>query len=398
MIEKITRISTEDPIKYVWKTLRYFIDINFSIEQIKKIHNIEKKSEDNNIKKQAKQLGYCIRQAEEYFRASSCVNLPTRPLLLYYGIVNLSQALVLLRQNGDYSLDALRKKDTHKHHGLEILGDFKSSTYSKNDLKPFLNSIQCRCYFKNDIPWGQFPNFYKSIEPCVSTINTKYYNNNVEYQMVLNPVVTSDKIEIEKFNKKVFNVFNIIKTLPDLYNLLYNNSIIPDLCRGQANANHKKQYIKDANGQDVIKILLEFYYSIDFATPEQKSLLISYYKEYVKNIDITGEYENSFTFKQLLENPEIDTTFYTPDITENIFGDLYYIVYPNEYLPEPAAHFVILYCLGMISRYYPDIWLKTIDENVILAEVIDNLLDIVYRKFPYLILDQMTGIHHYCQH
>jgi hypothetical protein len=55
---------------------------------------------------------------------------------------------------------------------------------------------------------------------------------------------------------------------------------------------------------------------------------------------------------------------------------------------------MLLYNLRMLSNYYPDIWMKTIDQNVQIVEVVDTFLNIVYRKFPNLILDQMTGTKH----
>lgn len=86
---------------------------------------------------------------------------------------------------------------------------------------------------------------------------------------------------------------------------------------------------------------------------------------------------------------------YFSDIVEDINGKKFYILNPEDYLPQPASHLIILFCLGMLCRYYPDVWMKVIDENVQVAELTDSLLNIIYRKFPNLILDQMTGIQHY---
>ncbi len=40
-------------------------------------------------------------------------------------------------------------------------------------------------------------------------------------------------------------------------------------------------------------------------------------------------------------------------------------------------------------------WMRAIDENVQIAELTDSLLDMIHRKFPNLILDQMTWVKHY---
>src|SRR6266849_482304 len=107
MITNLKEIATESPVEEVWKNLRFFLHVDSVRDLISELHKDENPRKSD-VDKQAKQLAYCIRQAEEYFRASSDVDLPTRPNLLYYGAVSLSRALVLLRKNGEHSFDALR--------------------------------------------------------------------------------------------------------------------------------------------------------------------------------------------------------------------------------------------------------------------------------------------------
>ena len=107
MIQGFNDIASENPIEQIWKFLRFFLDESSVSNTIRRTHRIPDGKFTSDVKKQARQVGYCIRQAEEYFHASSQVGLPTRPTLLYYGAVSLSQALVLLRQDGTHSLDTL---------------------------------------------------------------------------------------------------------------------------------------------------------------------------------------------------------------------------------------------------------------------------------------------------
>ena len=115
MITNCKDITSENPIKEIWKLLRFFQDIELTSKYHCRIHNIPEKeiSKDKNLRtnvhKQAKQIGYCIRQAEEYFKASSQVGLATRPNLLYYGTVSLSRALILLKKDGTYSVEYSRR-------------------------------------------------------------------------------------------------------------------------------------------------------------------------------------------------------------------------------------------------------------------------------------------------
>ncbi|MBD2571055.1 hypothetical protein H6G59_24805 [Anabaena lutea FACHB-196] len=81
---------------------------------------------------------------------------------------------------------------------------------------------------------------------------------------------------------------------------------------------------------------------------------------------------------------------------DDIHGKIFYKL-PSEEMDfqEIISHFVILFCLGMLCRYYPDIWMEIVEENVLVSEFTDSLLNIIYRKFPNLILDQMTLTKHY---
>jgi YaaC-like protein len=75
------------------------------VVKISEMHKVPKGEHEANLKKQGKQIGYCLRQGEEYFQASEGVDLATRPLLLYYGCVSLSQ----VKKDGTFSLDANRR-------------------------------------------------------------------------------------------------------------------------------------------------------------------------------------------------------------------------------------------------------------------------------------------------
>jgi hypothetical protein len=96
-------------LREVWKYLRLFLNVDGTVVKISEMHKVPKGEHEANLKKQGKQIGYCLRQGEEYFQASEGVDLATRPLLLYYGCVSLSQALVLVKKDGTFSLDANRR-------------------------------------------------------------------------------------------------------------------------------------------------------------------------------------------------------------------------------------------------------------------------------------------------
>lgn len=81
--------------------------------------------------------------------------------------------------------------------------------------------------------------------------------------------------------------------------------------------------------------------------------------------------------------------------TRTLSGELY-LTLPIEtkghfiVLPEMSAHFLIMFLLGMLSRYQPEEWGKTIkgeESNEIY--LIRKFLDVTIRKFPNLVLNQL---------
>jgi len=73
-----------------------------------------------------------------------------------------------------------------------------------------------------------------------------------------------------------------------------------------------------------------------------------------------------------------------------------YLVMPLErhnqklFLPEMSVHFLIMYILGMISRYRPKEWGETIEgEKSGEIYIIQKFLETVTRKFPNLILNKL---------
>jgi hypothetical protein len=417
MIRDFKEITAENPVKEVWKLLRFFRDVKFASEQHRRILNISEeqyKKHKKYIEKQAKQIGYCIRQAEEYFQASSQVGLATRPNLLYYGAVNLSQALILLKNNGEYSLDLRREQERHKHHGLE----FKKSV---KDFKPdqgtesFFNLLQCSVYSKPEsdkeqqsqkqTPWGHFPLFYKSLIPSAYGIPIEIHNPKSGHGILINQGFFIKKIsqsvanilDIENLlipNK--FNSLEIIKLLPDMYFFLNQVNINPELLPGSIKIIEYQNEESEENKRRIEEIHI---FSIDKILPNWKSDLKNSYAQRFTDTQflILTESDTNISFqlsRQYFPESE-DSGFDYPDLVDDITGRKFYIVKPETYIPEPAAHFILLFCLGMLCRYYPDIWIKAIDENVQVAELTDSLLNIIYRKFPNLILDQMTETKHY---
>ena len=398
----VKEIVSENPNKQIWKLLHYFYDVKYTSNQIKKSQGIIDNKHDKNIEKQARQISYCLKQAEQYFNASTVVDLATRPTLIYYCVVNLSQALVLLKQNGDYSFDALRKKDKkYDNHGLELVKEIKS--IKSGGLKEFFNLLKCKLNTNTEGFIGQFSIFYKSLVPpaiCIhQCIHDRGKSTYIENDF---PQPAVDILPITYFKYKEINIFETLKSLPDLYSDLLDIGIQPTLSRGNIKRKVVNYYKKDEtsgeNKRDKITFTEDFF--IDGIPLSEKTKFLKFYSKKIPDMKTVADFGNSLHFQLIkdvmiggIPQPEKPFSYY-PDIVESISGKKFYVLDPENFIPEPASYFAITYCLGMLSRYYPDIWMKTITEEISVAELTDTILNSVYRKFPNLILDQLTYIKH----
>lgn len=87
----------------------------------------------------------------------------------------------------------------------------------------------------------------------------------------------------------------------------------------------------------------------------------------------------------------------TLQITRSLSGEEY-VILPLEksgkfiFMPELSVHFLIMYLLGMVSRYYPKEWGEIIDGKTSgEIYIIRKFLEVTKRKFPNLILNRLLG-------
>lgn len=64
------------------------------------------------INKLSKEIAFCIKQGIHFFNSAETASITISPLLLYYGILSLSKALIIANSNGTIFLNDI------KYHGL----------------------------------------------------------------------------------------------------------------------------------------------------------------------------------------------------------------------------------------------------------------------------------------
>lgn len=81
-----------------------------------------------------------------------------------------------------------------------------------------------------------------------------------------------------------------------------------------------------------------------------------------------------------------------PPLRMDVFGDIYVDMRGTRTeLSEPLIYLAALHILSHAVRYTAEQWKRLLDDHPREAIVIDRFLDIVIRKLPNLVLNQLSG-------
>ena len=344
---KISELITDDPRKQVWTLLRLFLDEHHAMEEIYRIHSLERPKQKENVRKQARQIGYCIRQAEEYFTASSDVGLPTRPLLLYYGAMSLSQALSLLKMDGKHSLDALRKERKHNHHGLDLSGSV-AMVKADCSVTDFFQLIQCELHTKPSSgsipqPWGHFPRFYQSLlmHDCFLMPVRKRRSYSDTFITTEETRRGPSKRPVDTLIGKTVSALPLLTTLPDLFCMLEEFGIKPDLCRATCWEHRMDHLVAQRDGPpQVYRRDVDVSFALDGVPGVAKERLLASWRGTNPDLRMTQEFGTIIVVNghcEIAADAPVPLS-YLQDIVSDVHGTLFYILaQPDEYIIEPAA-------------------------------------------------------------
>lgn len=390
----------------MWKYLRYFLDEKFVVEQIQIAQPPGSAADGRNLLKQAKQLGYCIRQAEEYFRAASEVGLATRPNLLYYGAVCLSRALILLRQDGTHSFDYLRRKRRHNHHGLELNVGRLASINRFANAEALFESLECQCHKVSDpsgmVPWGNFILFCRSLDESMISFPMQIYERDdtdecgdlgETYVNAKKVLKGQDKIAESQLVAGTFSSLELLQILPDMFFDLTDCGIRSELCPGSLKGRIVRRRKREQTGSSrTISLERTYEFFIDGLSEERKARFVEHYHEKNPEIKCIAKLDRNLHFRltETIDETTPKALRYFPDIAQSISGKCFYPSDLVPALPEPAVYLILLFNLGMVARYYPDLWMHSLDSDAKATNLVQSLLNYAERKFPNLILDQLT--------
>ncbi|NVK83975.1 MAG: hypothetical protein HWE21_06615 [Cytophagia bacterium] len=282
-------------------------------------------------------------QGREYFRNAKSASITVRPLLQYYGVTALTRGLILLT-NPKLSESALKPA-----HGLETI-NWQEALVKKN-----FDQLQVR------ITNGTF---YELLE---GTANKSYFRHNssgVNYKL---------PFDIPKLNSQI-KFIDLIQTLPDFKEEFEIWS--------QVKLNHL-----------LLKSIKTNEKSYQFKIEQTKDFDSSTSKIFPQNVLLNIDPENQLINSKLGFIPQFSQKFADPfnanigtiALTRPISGSIY--------LNTIAQFYVLSYFLGMLSRYFPSIWISIgrTEKGDAIYPLITKIMDSIDLYFPYVINEYLIG-------
>lgn len=374
-------VKAKNPSRYAWMGLRKFQYVPHVQEQIIKLHKLDKKQHAN-AKKQANQIRYCLTQAEEYFTAAASVSLATKPNLLYYSIMSLALAEILLKQTGLSSLDKAREQ--HKHHGLTLR--VGGSPNPANDLRQAASALVATPLVReNNERFGTFELWHRSCREMPMAGDYKHFYSggavSTQYQVIF---MSADE-KLEPIPEIGLSLFNCIVSIPGMLDFLGRQGIAARIIRGQTSAQENENPVPTVETALVIH-------------PGPQPLLDEFFKNLVFNPNDTNrinfrEVPSGAIVKWVNDSVNGGVRCRLPHGTMWTKNEIRF--WPTaEPLNEFGYLYVALHIAGNYARYYPDRWLADVDQSSPLAVAVEELLSVAESRVALLALSELSRTYH----
>lgn len=179
-----------------------------------------------------------------------------------------------------------------------------------------------------------------------------------------------------KQDTKIFikDVFSVIPELKILFEKIYERSCCVKFTRDRLDYNH----------EELIPFREMLENNIDFFHQHNVPIYSGCNLDDISVIDIIYDCVN-------------DSTIFEYPLQKNLNGEIYF-TFPIDVgnnvcaVPEASAHFIVMYCLGMLVRYEPEKWLQIVSGKLSSEiNLINRFVEISKRKFPNIILNGLLG-------
>lgn len=350
-------LRTPDINQKVWEQLRRFENQDY-VESLLLLP--EHKSTRMSVAKlQDKREGitYAIRQAESYYEVANRAPIRIRPLLLYYGMLNLSKALILLGKNS-YTLALDPSNKQLRSHGLSVGSRIPKDKRIRNGV----NLLEEFCYPGDGV--------YSLLRQCYSTT----------------PLPVS-------FRTDVRGLLSLVPEQWQIYQDYFQaQGLLPSVVKVRG------YHYGDKPGDATTKIT-DTYQTLVF---KDDKLLFMNKKASEKSSEQTlkrlfpalatdyTQLHDTMSYSSNTQSTSIDDHIVlSSTLTE---GEFALIQSGSANLCDLDIHFMLMYILSNLVRYTPHKWSQLVDSSSVdELFLIEGFLEVSQTKFPNLILNELLG-------
>ncbi|WP_146140172.1 YaaC family protein [Alsobacter soli] len=376
-VQRFSALRSIELGRHGWNALAKYQNISMVTDLICERHRIPRKHRQN-AGKQAEQIRYCLRQAKEYRDASLAVTVATKPVLQYYSIMSLALAEILLKQDGNSSLD--RAREQHRHHGLNFVQRSSSLEIELQKAAAALYAIPSRN--KENQPFGTFELWHRSAREA--PLGGKYVEHRaLNHVTGFHLLLQSNDEPLSPLPKSGISFLECCRCIPAMSSFLGDHGIpfgfIRTTVQGEFRDALKRHQITIVIHPTESNLLSKFYGSIAFRPSDYECLEV---REYDSGCALTITYGENFRIVVELPNA------ITIDTKETWF-------YPEKKpLNEFGYYYTALFILGNYARYYPDRWLQDVERSTPIGLAAEELAAAADDRVPHLILSEFSGTYY----
>ena len=379
LIHEARAIRTGDAADYAWKDLRRFQNVTFVEREIVRLHELDKRWHQA-AQKQAAQLRYCLTQAREYFEAAAAVSLATKPTLLYYSIMSLALAEILMKQSGMSSLDKAREQ--HRHHGLLFKHQPKPAVRSKPLADAAAELVATPMESPNGERKGTFELWHQSCRemPLAGVLREHLPNGTSSGFRIL---MSSEDDPLDPVPTKGLSLYDCLAALPGMAEYVGAQGVASRTLRAGLTVD---VYKNTQQPHDIIKLIVH-------PSPLAADFIanIKIYPGDFNRVNLVDFPSGGLITLRNEENSE-PVRFVVPDGTTWTQNEIRFWT-ERQPLNEFGYLYVALFIAGNYARYYPDLWLLDVEACNPLALAIEQLMSLAEQRMAWLTLSELSRVY-----
>lgn len=358
-----------------WRRLHEFANVDLTTDYLCTRHGPPSNpSVERNYRKQAEQARVCILQAKEYFDASRASTLFTSPNHLYYGLVGLSSALMLLLGDGRSSLDLRRRDPKNGHHGLRFTTGCNAAA-AKRGLSILEES------YAEVLGTGHFLGWYSVLPRRVDLYGLHKTEMREGSFTDFRACGGYDMAEPSKMIGRKRSAIDLLRHFPDLAQDFrrYGVAVAAARTTQEVRAHHSAS-------------LRNLWTIHQLFQPDKRDDLLERFQVQPRFADClvprVGPGGVVWAVEAII--PSVDgMEIRWPESRDTMDHET--ISYADLIdTHELVDSYIVAYQLSMLSRYYPDLWVACIESHCKAAKLIERTVDTLIKKTPILTLSLLS--------